>query len=231
MYFTAQTGCCHRDLKPWNICLSEDLTQIKLIDFGQATPTDRSKAHEYLRGFVSGTRHYMAPELLDDSINDFSKVDSFAAGVVLINMLTGGDYCKKEDLPQLFSGELLSLLDSMLQPNHINRTSLEDVLKHAWCRGEIADPCQISLELCRDNKMKVLSLPPSGLPRQKTFTPYTTMISTNLSVAQIIPKFERFTFGTTKLCQANALEFGHERVTLKVGLSECTDTGMTNVAF
>jgi serine/threonine protein kinase len=34
VYFTAQTGCCHRDLKPWNICLSDDLTQIKLIDFG-----------------------------------------------------------------------------------------------------------------------------------------------------------------------------------------------------
>ena len=131
------------------MCLSEDLTQIKLIDFGQATPTDRSKADPYLRGFVSGTGHYMAPELLDDNINDFTKVDTYAAGVVLINMLTGGLYCAKENLAQLFDCELCSLLEGMLEPDLTKRTSLSDVLKHTWCQGEIAEPCQISHEMNR----------------------------------------------------------------------------------
>ena len=31
---------CHRDIKPWNIMLSNDLTEIKVIDFGYATPID-----------------------------------------------------------------------------------------------------------------------------------------------------------------------------------------------
>lgn len=29
-----QRGVCHRDLKPENILISEDLKQIKIIDFG-----------------------------------------------------------------------------------------------------------------------------------------------------------------------------------------------------
>jgi len=31
-------GMLHRDLKPWNIVFSDDLTSLKLIDFGLATP-------------------------------------------------------------------------------------------------------------------------------------------------------------------------------------------------
>jgi serine/threonine protein kinase len=45
-----------------------------------------------LNAFISGTSYYMAPELYDPSSNDFSKVDTWAAAVVLINMLTGGKY-------------------------------------------------------------------------------------------------------------------------------------------
>ena len=85
------TGCCHRDLKPWNICLSNDLTQIKIIDFGQATPLSRAASPPELRGFISGTREFMAPELFDDCYEDLSKVDTWAAAIVLISMLTGGN--------------------------------------------------------------------------------------------------------------------------------------------
>jgi len=29
-----EKGFCHRDLKPWNIMLSDDLSEAKVIDFG-----------------------------------------------------------------------------------------------------------------------------------------------------------------------------------------------------
>jgi serine/threonine protein kinase len=44
---------------------------------------------EYLRGFVSGTKQYMAPELFDESESNMTGVDTYAAAVVLMCMLTG----------------------------------------------------------------------------------------------------------------------------------------------
>ena len=39
-YLHSKTGYIHRDLKPWNIIFSSHLTELKLIDFGLATPID-----------------------------------------------------------------------------------------------------------------------------------------------------------------------------------------------
>lgn len=33
-------GFCHRDFKPWNIMFNDDLTELKIIDFGYATSKD-----------------------------------------------------------------------------------------------------------------------------------------------------------------------------------------------
>ena len=46
MHVHAQ-GRIHRDLKPWNIVLSDDLTETKLIDFGLSTPIVRGKATKF----------------------------------------------------------------------------------------------------------------------------------------------------------------------------------------
>lgn len=35
-----EKGFCHRDLKPWNIMLSDDLSSAKVIDFSYSTPLD-----------------------------------------------------------------------------------------------------------------------------------------------------------------------------------------------
>ena len=35
-----ERGYAHRDLKPWNIMISSDLSSLKIIDFGYATPLD-----------------------------------------------------------------------------------------------------------------------------------------------------------------------------------------------
>lgn len=58
-------GYCHRDLKPWNIMLSNDLADAKVIDFSYSTPLlakDISSICPKLRGFLPGTRHFLAPE-------------------------------------------------------------------------------------------------------------------------------------------------------------------------
>lgn len=58
-------GFCHRDLKPWNIMLVEDLSLAKVIDFSYSTPlcpSQLSSRPQILKGFLSGTVQFMAPE-------------------------------------------------------------------------------------------------------------------------------------------------------------------------
>ncbi|CDW76169.1 protein kinase domain containing protein [Stylonychia lemnae] len=84
---------CHRDLKPWNIMVTKDLSQLKIIDFGYATPLNIEESldqNNYLKGFLSGTKSYTSPELFKKQIDSkLDKADVFSLGVVLFNLLTG----------------------------------------------------------------------------------------------------------------------------------------------
>ena len=79
--------------------MSDDFSQIKIIDFGLATPLEPSRRQHPWSAYMDGTRQYMSPEniirpagdrgILDLQTADLSKVDTFGLGVILINMLTG----------------------------------------------------------------------------------------------------------------------------------------------
>ena len=85
----------HRDLKPENFMIKIDIynkPKIKLIDFGLATyiPTNGKKIREFY-----GTREYAAPEIYESS-GYLEKVDEWAIGVIMYNMLTGYEPFKGE---------------------------------------------------------------------------------------------------------------------------------------
>lgn len=72
----------HRDIKPGNIMVNQD-GQVKVADFGLARPmTGEAEENPY------GTPDYTAPEILGRGAVD-QRVDIFAAGIVLYEMLTG----------------------------------------------------------------------------------------------------------------------------------------------
>lgn len=77
-------GIVHRDVSPQNILLSFE-GEVKIMDFGIAKATER--LHETMPGIVKGKYAYMAPEILHDQEAD-GRVDVFAAGVVLYELLT-----------------------------------------------------------------------------------------------------------------------------------------------
>ena len=104
-------GIIHRDLKPANIKVRPDGT-VKVLDFGlakalesaapasdvQNSPTFTSPALMTRMGVILGTAAYMAPEQARGRSVD-KRVDIWAFGVVLFEMLTG---------EKLFGGETVS---------------------------------------------------------------------------------------------------------------------------
>ncbi|MBI5498916.1 MAG: serine/threonine protein kinase [Deltaproteobacteria bacterium] len=86
-------GIIHRDLKPENVFLTRGphgQRWIKLLDFGIAKVVDQRMAGPRLThaGTVVGTPFYMAPEHARGARDLDVRVDVYAAGVMLFEMLT-----------------------------------------------------------------------------------------------------------------------------------------------
>jgi serine/threonine-protein kinase len=78
-------GVIHRDVSPQNVFVTYD-GQVKLVDFGVAKTLAAS--HHTRPGAIKGKLAYMAPEQLQRDVID-RRVDVFAAGVMLWEMLAG----------------------------------------------------------------------------------------------------------------------------------------------
>jgi serine/threonine protein kinase/tetratricopeptide (TPR) repeat protein len=123
-------GVVHRDIKPSNILVQDDdVTHVKLLDFGIARVDQRSTALTNT-GAVLGTAGYMAPEQARGELSIGPAADVFSLGCVLFECVVGrpafqGRHAMAilaklllEEVPSLAApevpGELSKLLDRML---------------------------------------------------------------------------------------------------------------------
>jgi serine/threonine protein kinase/Tfp pilus assembly protein PilF len=97
VHYAHQRGVIHRDLKPSNIVVvesaSEDIPEIKILDFGLARITEGDLTASTMTtevGVIKGTLPYMSPEQARGNPEAIDlRTDVYALGVILYELLAG----------------------------------------------------------------------------------------------------------------------------------------------
>jgi serine/threonine protein kinase len=119
-------GIVHRDLKPENVFLTEREGRpdfVKIVDFGIAKvqPVDGNpdpNAPKLTRaGSVFGTPEYMAPEQASGRGDTDHRVDVYALGVILYEMLVGKVPLKGESMIRTIA---MQMLEPVTPPSKVN---------------------------------------------------------------------------------------------------------------
>ena len=99
LHYAHQRAVIHRDIKPGNIMILDDL-QIKIMDFGIAKLSSKDSLAETQPGIVVGTPFYMSPEHISGESLD-RQADLFSLGVLSYELLSGKKPFNAENLPAL----------------------------------------------------------------------------------------------------------------------------------
>jgi serine/threonine protein kinase len=137
----------HYDIKPHNVIIDETLN-LKLIDFSiSVNYKDKSKIQLPRRG----TKHYMAPEVINSEIintKDLDKVDLYSLGSMLFNLAFGiypDEFTEKELEEKInilieenssnYSIYFFDFVKKLLEKDINERINIKQAMEHYWIKG------------------------------------------------------------------------------------------------
>ena len=116
--YAHRNGIIHRDLKPDNIILIDQngTLRVKVLDFGIARLVGGESLTLAGEGF--GTPAYMSPERMWGNTSDDPRIDVYAIGIILFEMLTGRPpFNSAATDPVVYWSEMRSLHESAPLPS------------------------------------------------------------------------------------------------------------------
>ncbi|MEN3333499.1 MAG: eukaryotic-like serine/threonine-protein kinase [Blastocatellia bacterium] len=136
--YAHRNGIIHRDLKPDNIILIDDggTLRIKVLDFGIARLVGGESLTLAGEGF--GTPAYMSPERMWGNTSDDPRIDIYAAGIILFEMLAGrAPFQSGASDPVIYWSEMRALHESTPLPSLAERgvpAALEHIIQRATAK-------------------------------------------------------------------------------------------------
>src|SRR3954451_7182098 len=145
-------GIVHRDVKPANIMISEEIgtgDHVRILDFGLARLRGAVGRDATQSNIVVGTPNYMAPEQTVGGGLIDARTDIYAVGVVLFEMLCGDRPFQAEDTLALLgmhrAAPIPKLVDRMASDVQLPR-GLQDIVDKAMAKSP-SDRYQSAIEL------------------------------------------------------------------------------------
>jgi serine/threonine protein kinase len=177
-----EKGVVHRDIKPENVFLSKRPGfphSVKVLDFGvskvmNATPPVEGGALELTQtGIILGTPYYMAPEQARGERDVDERVDLYACGVMLYEMLTG----VRPFSAQNYNALLATILTSTPPPVRSLRANVpsayEEMVERAMAREKedrYGSAAELQLDLSKvRTSLTAGSIPPPPDDVDKSF--------------------------------------------------------------
>ncbi len=128
----------HRDVKPSNIMVSQDLSNIKLVDFGLCIATQEEHRKNRKMSGKTGSFRYMSPEVMLDKSKYTDKVDVYSAAMVLWYVFMGVP--PQQAMNAEIVAELAARVDMRPPLQEIAAISpvLASILDQGWSGDEVA---------------------------------------------------------------------------------------------